>query len=127
MPTVTSDNGETKYEGFNEIPLDDWLAECKKRFGDDSDKWAFVCPNCGHVQTVGDFHKLHDQGIKVNAGQAYFSCIGRYLDGKCGTIFDKKAPCNYTLGGLFVFAKTVVIDHEGNKHPVFEFAPEGGH
>jgi hypothetical protein len=120
--------GSVSGEDLVEIPLDNWLARAEALFGKDKKNWKFKCPNCGHIQSVGDFVELNKLGISdvEPDGVAYFSCIGRY-DTRIkqpGTIFkDKKgSPCNYTLGGLFCFAKTFVIDSEEKRHPVFEFA-----
>lgn len=108
----------------------EWLAKGKELFGDDPKVWRFKCACCGHVQTIGDFIKLRDLGLwEGDAQTAYHSCIGRYdpripekevgkLDG------EGKSPCDYTLGGLIVLAKTVVVDGEGNEHKVFEFATD---
>jgi len=109
------------------LSLDDWLAEGKARFGDDPRMWPFVCPNCKHVQTMNDFAELKRLGIfDGDIQDAYFYCIGR-IDTRIpekdiGRIDGvDKSPCDYTLGGLFRFAKTIVIDGDGEEHLVFEF------
>ncbi len=122
---------ERKIEGLPEVPLKEWLAEGERLFGTDRTKWRFVCPSCGHVQSVEDFIELKRLGIltvDVDSVVA-FSCIGRFdtriPDDKVGTIFDKepkRQPCNYTNGGLFCLANLMVVDEKGKKHPVFEFA-----
>lgn len=89
-----------------EIPLKEWLDE--------------------ELKELGIIKKDTDVGALV-----YFSCIGRFdtriPKDDVGTILDKKpkSPCNYTLGGLFCFAKTFVISESGEKIPVFEFALDG--
>ena len=115
-----------------EIPIKDWLAEGERLFGKDEKDWKFVCTNCGHVQSGKDFIELNENGISdVKASTVvFFSCIGRFdlriPEDEIGTIYDlkdnKKSPCNYTNGGLFCFAKTVVVDENGKRTPVFEFA-----
>lgn len=100
------------------ISLKEWKAEAVKLFGPDIKTWKFKCSNCGHIQTLQDFI---DAGIKNPENLFFFSCIGRWTDGK-GEIGNKKSPCNYTLGGLFVFCETEVISDDGKKVPVFEFA-----
>lgn len=109
------------------IALKDWKDEAIKLFGEDPKQWKFECSNCGHVQTPGDFVELNDSGIStIDPGVAWFSCIGRYDTripaDQIGEIGDGKQPCNYTLGGLFNFAKTVVIMDDEKSCPVFEFA-----
>lgn len=113
-----------------EIPIKIWLAEGEKLFGKDEKDWKFVCPNCGHIQSGKDFIELNKKGISdIKASTVvYFSCIGRFdtriPEDKIGTIYDKKKkrPCNYTNGGLFNFAKTIVVDENGKRTSVFEFA-----
>ena len=114
---------------LKELALKDWLAEGYRLFGANRKLWKWKCPNCGHVQSMADFIELGEKKISdVDPSTAYFSCIGRF-DSRIpkidvGTIFDKvkKSPCNYTLGGLFCFANTVVISESGERIPVFEFA-----
>jgi hypothetical protein len=100
------------------ISLAQWKKEGNELFGPDIKNWKFKCPNCGHVQTLQNFI---DAGIKEPENKFYFSCIGRWTDGK-GEIGNKKSPCNYTLGGLFVFCKTKIIAEDGKEVPIFEFA-----
>lgn len=117
---------------MKEISIKDWLAEGERLFGPDKKQWKWKCSNCGHVQSIADFLELKKLGIikaEEDVGTfVYFSCIGRFdtriPKENVGTIYDKKkrSPCNYTLGGLFVFANTFVIDEAGQKHPVFDFA-----
>lgn len=129
-------------EKFKEIPpeithekekvftLKEWLAEGERLFGEDKTKWKWKCSNCGHIQTIADFIELRKLKIisdDLDIGSVvYFSCIGRFDTripiNNVGTIHDKKTPCNYTLGGLFCFANTYVIDEENKKAPVFDFA-----
>lgn len=87
----------------------DWLAECEKRFGKDSKKWAFICPSCGNIQTIQDFL---DNNIENPEAKIYTNCIGRYVGGK---------GCDWTLGGLFKIHKELVIQN-GNPIPVFQMA-----
>jgi hypothetical protein len=127
-------NNEKMAEGpkTKNITLKEWLAEGERLFGTDKKQWKWKCLNCGHVQTIADFIELRDKKIlsdDFDPGQVvYFSCIGRYdtriPKEDVGTIWDKKkkSPCNYTLGGLFCFANTYVIDESGQSHPVFDFA-----
>lgn len=114
---------------MKEMLLDDWKAEGEKRFGEDLINWCFVCCNCGHVQAVSDFRELLRLEIfQTVPSLAYFSCIGRYDNriprnqiGKLGDT-EGKDCCDYTLGGLIMLNKLVVIMPEGARSPVFEFA-----
>lgn len=98
--------------------LDEWREEAAKLFGPDPKNWKYKCCNCGHEQTINDFIKA---GVKEPENKVFFSCIGRWTGGE-GTIGNKKSPCNYTLGGLFKLSNTSVIDADGNRHWVFDFA-----
>lgn len=107
--------------GVRELTLGEWVAEGTARFGIDRCQWKFVCPACGHVQTVEDFRKYKDVGAGPDS--AYFNCIGRY-GGPAREAFalDGEGPCNYTTGGLFNISPVKIIDHRGNEHHAFDFA-----
>ncbi len=104
---------QTNLPPRKDITQEQWLEEGRQLFGNDMKQWKFVCPNCGNVQTSQDFR---DRGIDPN-GKVFYSCIGRFSNRlERGTIGDNKSPCDYTLGGLFVFSSKFV---EGT--PVFEY------
>ena len=86
-----------------EITRDEWLYEGRKLFGDDVNKWKFVCPKCGNIFSAKEFV---DAGATVN--DAYSCCIGRYV---------KDKGCNWSAFGLFDIC-TVHVDGI----PVFDFA-----
>lgn len=100
------------------IKIADWLKELRSRFGEDDEDWKFVCPSCGHVQSVADF-----KAIGVDGTKAYYECISRYknIDGKT----NKKA-CKYTLCGLFVLDHDTVISNEFLPVNVFKMADVPG-
>lgn len=100
------------------IKIADWLKELRSRFGEDDEEWKFVCPSCGHVQSVADFN-----AIGVDGNKAYYECISRYkyIDGKT----NKKA-CKYTLCGLFVLDHDTVINNEFLPVNVFKMADAPG-
>lgn len=114
--------------GIKEMSIKEWLAMGRAKFGPDPKDWLFVCPNCKGVQSIGDFIKLRELGIfEGNPQAAYYSCIGRYdtriPEDQIGTLTkDPKSPCDYTSGGLLCLAKTRVIQGDGSKQWVFEFA-----
>jgi hypothetical protein len=93
----------------------EWEAEGTRRFGEDRSKWAFVCPVCGHVAKVEDW-------VRVKASDAAaFSCIGRWTGRRVGEP-ESRSPCNYAGGGLFKLNPVTVVDEDGSKHQLFEFA-----
>ena len=98
--------------------LAEWQAEAQRRFGNDSAKWAFVCPICKHVATVDDYRKAG-----APEGAVGFSCIGRWVpNSRVAFGGEGKGPCNYTGGGLFKLNPVRVIDPEGEEHQMFDFA-----
>jgi len=89
------------------IMYDDWISKLTERFGDRANL-TFICPSCGHKQSVKDFENIGEEG-----GAACFNCIGRYKKNLGG--------CDWSLGGLISLHKTSVIK-DGKAHPVFEMA-----
>jgi len=101
---------------------EEWIAEGERRFGQERTQWRFVCPNCGHVQTLAD---CQAGGVESPETKIGFSCIGRWTGGK-GTMSNQPcAPCDYTNGGLFGIYPLVVVTSEGKPYRLFDFAKEG--
>lgn len=96
---------------------EEWVAEARRLFGPSAKNWKFKCCNCGHEQTIADFIAA---GIEEPNAKVYFSCIGRWTNGK-GTMMNKEKPCNYTLGGLLPLNEVQVKDEDGNLRNVFDF------
>ena len=94
----------------------EWMAETRRRFGDDAMHWAFVCPSCGHVATVKDWM---DAG--ASEGEAAFSCIGRRMPNP-KRLGEKTGPCNYAGGGLFHLNPVIVVFPDGKERETFDFA-----
>lgn len=111
------------------MTYEEWLAEGKRRFGEDFYNWKFVCPMCKHVASVGDFEKYKDKGATPNS--AVEVCIGRFQENP-GIAFavkgeKKGSPCNYALFGLFRFPGVIVTGSpygEGKDRMAFAFAEE---
>lgn len=100
------------------MTFEDWRAEAKRRFGDDLDQWAFICPACKHVATIGDWKKAG-----APQGTWAFSCVGRFLPKQRKAFEEKGAgPCNYAGGGLFKLNPVVVVSN-GEECERFDFAP----
>lgn len=96
----------------------EWLAEAKKRFGDDALTWRFVCPSCGHVASVADWKAL---GAKE--GEVAFSCVGRRMPNAKDICPPDGGPCNYAGGGLFELNPVTVLLDGGGERRTFDFAP----
>lgn len=92
----------------------EWHDKGVKLFGEDKMKWAFVCPSCGHIATVQDYH---DAGAPVSA--LAYSCVGRWQEKRAEALQGPgSGPCNYAGGGLFRL-NPVEVDGEF----YFDFAP----
>jgi len=110
---------------------DEFLAEAKRRFGDNVRDWKFVCPMCGTVQSV---QQLMDAVIAAGGkkedvhGYIGFSCIGRFTGQSDASISAKNRGykwdkgCNWTLGGLLQFHNLEVLLPDGYHRPTFELA-----
>lgn len=95
----------------------EWKKEAVSRFGEDSRKWKFICPSCGHIATVQDWK---DAGAPL--GTIAFSCVGRYLSKRHEAFQKGKCPCNYAGGGLFRI-NPVTVKEGDVVHEIFDFAP----
>ena len=87
---------------------DELLAEALRRFGEDANDFAFVCPRCGDIATVRDFTEA---GGRDAVGQI---CIGRILGDKRG--------CDWSANGLCTGPWTIVM-HDGTEQYSFALAP----
>lgn len=97
----------------------EWLQEGRKRFGEDIKKWKFVCPACGHIQSVSDFVSL---GLDPN--NAFQECIGRH-NGNAKPAHEHSVDgCDWCSYGLFgtLGKGIIVITEDGKQMEVFDFA-----
>jgi len=96
------------------MTLEEFKKEARRRFGDDSVNWEFVCPRCKTVQTAKQWRDLGiaQETIQKQLG---YSCIGRHIKGR---------GCDWTLGGLLQIHELEIIDEDGKHHPHFDFSPE---
>lgn len=98
----------------------EWVAEGKKRFGEDPMKWKVRCPMCGHVAMVGDFKAVGAEGPDC----AFVECIGRYT-GKGSPKEGDSSGCNWAAYGLFGIPrddKYKVVFEDGHEVECFPFA-----
>lgn len=100
------------------ITHEDWMKEGLAKFGADPSQWRFVCPSCGHVQSV---QECRDAGMQEET--VAFSCIGRWLDNPAD-ILEDEGPCNYAGGGLFKLNPVKVVFPDGGERACFEWAAE---
>jgi hypothetical protein len=98
---------------------EEWLAEGKRRFGDDFTTWKFECPICGHVAAVGDYRQYKERGADPNSATS--ECIGRY-QGVHGFQKSGEGPCDYAIYGLFQIPGAIVTTPEGKEFKSFAFA-----
>ena len=88
----------------------EWLARGTELFGADFDAWRFVCPGCGHVQSIADFRPFKDRGATPESARC--ECIGRYTGGRSWAYGGGPGPCDYAGYGLFPISPVTVIDGE---------------
>lgn len=75
---------------------EEWKQQGEALFGSDQMQWNFVCPVCGHVQSVQDYK---DAGAPSSA--AAFSCVGRWREKPVKNFQkDEGQGCDYAGGGL---------------------------
>ena len=60
-----------------EMTWSEFLAEGKKRFGENRNEWRFVCVACGHVQSIADFMARHPGEKREDVA----NWLGQYLSG----------------------------------------------
>lgn len=105
---------------FVHVTLEAWQAAGVERFGEDRATWRFVCPSCGHEQTVAEC-----RAAGVPDGSIAFACVGRWLpvEPALAEAAFKRAggPCNYTGGGLFRL-NPVLVKHPEGESGLFDFA-----
>lgn len=111
-----------------QMTTDELAAEMALRFGTDSLKWAFICPACHDIATLGDFM---DAGANPKVfGQ---ECIGRSLgalsreyarpfDDDSGLPKYDGRGCDWCSYGLF-HGPVEYITPEGKSTWGFEVAP----
>lgn len=93
--------------------------EMKSRFGDDLNKWAFICPQCGDIATIQDFKDaLAKDNDPTSDAFGYHGqvCIGRVTKGR---------GCDWAAYGLFSGPEFIIMD-DGSEVPCFAIAPSGG-
>lgn len=105
---------------FATMQFAEWDALGTRLFGPDADRWLFVCPSCGLVQSRADFNKLKAPPPEINKVVG-FSCIGRWSAGKVYEMLAGGQPCNYAGGGLFGLNPQKVVDPSDVVHAVFAF------
>lgn len=117
------DLGHCRFDGtgWTKLTYDEWMAQGRARFGENTDLWRFVCPSCGNIQEIGDFRKYKDRGAVPDCAAEL--CIGRFTGAEGAFDPAKYKPCNYTANGLICLCTTVVVFPNGDQQPVFEFAP----
>ena len=102
------------FQGKPVLSYDDWLERGKALYGPDMLDWKFVCPVCGHVQTLREFA---DGGVDPDYGVC--NCASRFgLGGN--------ENCQWTTGGALVIGGLYVINRNYIPVLVFDFAADAG-
>lgn len=94
---------------YRKLTQDELHAEARARFGDDPKTYAFRCPHCGDVASIGDF--INVGADPAAAGQ---ECIGRSL-GALDKGAEPSRGCAWAAYGLFRGPWEVVLPAEGDK------------
>lgn len=110
---------------------DDWVAEGRERFGEDSTDWKYVCPSCGQVQSLRDFLAAGTRPREASTvvgfacvGRANLSTAARDLVVEFGEP-TRGAGCRYLSNGLFPISPVEVWYYQGQDlqtRPSFEWA-----
>ena len=104
---------------------EEWRSEGARLFGESTRAWRFVCPSCGHHQTISDMFEA-----EMPSSAIAFSCVGRWRedDGDTPVVGmnepDQGLGCNYAGGGLFQINPRLIVLQDGVEHHIFDFAPE---
>lgn len=82
---------------------DDFLAELRRRFGEDPMNWAFRCPNCGDVATGQDWRDALDRLGSNKPASSFLGqcCIGRVALDLNGDRSKPERGCDWAAYGLF--------------------------
>ena len=104
-----------------ELTLEEWQAQGVQLFGRDVNKWRFVCPACGHIQTRQDWLNLGMRPQQVDE-RVGFTCIGRWLDPfNMAKDFEPSggSGCNYVGDREPNISPFTVIISPGEERPTF--------
>lgn len=98
--------------GYPVLLYKDWVARGKELYGPNKLDWQFVCPACGHVQTLREFHEV---GIDPDYG--VYKCASRFGLGGSPT-------CMCTTGGHLRLGGCYVINQNYIPQLIFAFAAD---
>lgn len=89
---------------------DELAAEALRRFGENPENWAFICPRCGDVAVAQDFRDANSDPNRIGR-----ECIGRHrgaLRGLANTTGKGQADrgCDWAAYGLFRGPWSIQID-----------------
>ncbi|MET7363180.1 VVA0879 family protein [Streptomyces sp. NPDC005562] len=115
---------------YRKLTRQELLGEMRRRFGDDSDRWAFVCPSCSDVATIADWREALTENETVGADGERITdpgiligqqCLGRTLGALRGPQEDWKGRgCDWAAFGLIPGPWEIEVDSEGDEP---RFAP----
>lgn len=98
----------------------EWATEGARRFGDDTERWAFRCFMCGNEMSIArakaEFSQLRGSGWRPES-----ECIGRYIDVPAARMPRSDKPCDWCAYGLIGGPVTVTMENGKTVH-VFDFA-----
>lgn len=98
--------------GYPVLRYQDWVARGKELYGPDMLDWQFVCPACGHVQTLREFYE-----VNIDPDYGVANCASRFGIGGSPT-------CKWTTGGLLRLGGYYVINPNYIPQLIFAFAAD---
>lgn len=99
-----------------EVPTlteEEWLEKGHELYGEDREKWEFVCPLCGHVQSA---ESMIENNPGMDEGDIY-----RTVNQNCESRFNNSVQCRWRLGFIKYYFGIVVKTDEG-QYKSFAFA-----
>lgn len=100
------------------------LVEVRTRFGDDPDRWAFVCPSCQDIATIADWRQALTDHVVEHEGKRLLDpgtligqqCLGRAVGALEGPQKEWKGRgCDWTAYGLFAGPWQIVMPGEDDE------------
>lgn len=92
---------------------DEWKQYGEDHYGDDQDDWEFVCPRCGHVQSVNDVMERYPDRDRDS--------VRLWINKNCESrvVEESNISCDWALGMIDSYYGIELSDTEGTS---FAFA-----
>lgn len=90
------------------ISLEQWEQLGEEHYGEDRDQWEFVCPLCGHVQTVEGIMERKSDYLDLDD-------VRRWVFENCEGRFNEEIKCEWTLGWISEECGLIIKDGDDTK------------